>query len=76
MRVFGRVALGRTKPETVVKDYQRLSELGGLKDALDPKATTILKDNITCHNVFPCVNTTPWQLEGTVESLKGSGFAD
>ena len=71
-----KVAVLRTKPETVVKDYHRLCELGGMKDALDPKATTILKDNITWHNVFPGVNTTPWQLEGTVESLKDSGFTD
>jgi len=48
-----KVAILRTKPETVVKDYQRLCELAGLKSALDPSAKTILKDNITWHNVFP-----------------------
>ena len=71
-----KVAIVRTTPETVLKDYHRLCELGGLKGALDPSATTILKDNITWHNVFPGVNTTPWQLEGTVESLRDSGFTD
>ena len=70
------VAILRTKPETVVEDYRRLCELAGLKDGLDSSATTILKDNITWHNVFPGVNTTPWQLEGTIEGLKEAGFSD
>ena len=70
------VAILRTKPETVVEDYKKLSELAGIKKALDPSATTILKDNITWHNVFPGVNTTPWQLEGTISGLKEEGFSD
>jgi len=70
------VAILRTKPETVKDDYRRLCELAGLRKALDPSATTILKDNITWHNVFPGVNTTPWQLEGTIEALRYYGFSD
>ena len=61
-----KVAILRTTPGTAVEDYRRLCELAGLKAALDPSATTILKDNITWHLVFPGVNTTPWQLEGTI----------
>lgn len=70
------VAILRTTPETVVEDYQKLCELAGVDKALDPKATTILKDNITWHFVFPGVNTTPWQLEGTVLGLKNAGFQE
>ncbi len=69
-----KVAILRTKPATVVEDYQRLCELAGMKDALDASTQTILKDNITWHNVFPGVNTTPWQLEGTIQALKQSGL--
>lgn len=71
-----KVAILRTKPETVVDDYRRLCELGGARDALDPSATTILKDNITWHFVFPGVNTTPWQLEGTILGLQDAGLHD
>jgi hypothetical protein len=71
-----KVAILRTKPETVVDDYRRLCELGGVRDALDPSAPTILKDNITWHFVFPGVNTTPWQLEGTILGLQDAGFSD
>jgi hypothetical protein len=47
-----------------------------MRDALDPKATTIIKDNISWHLMFPSSNTTPWQLEGTILSLKASGLSD
>jgi uncharacterized protein (DUF362 family) len=69
-----KVAILRTTPETVVEDYQRLCELAEIDHALEPGAETILKDNITWHNVFPGVNTTPWQLEGTILGLKDAGF--
>ncbi|RLC22410.1 MAG: DUF362 domain-containing protein [Deltaproteobacteria bacterium] len=71
-----RVAVLRTTPETVLADYRRLCELAGLAESLEPSATTILKDNITWHFVYPGVNTTPWQLEGTILALREAGFSD
>ena len=71
-----KVAILRTTPETVLDDYQKLCELAGMKEALDPGATTILKDNISWHLLYPGANTTPWQLEGTILALKEQGFAD
>jgi len=71
-----KVAVLRTKPETVLDDYRRLSELAGIREALDPSATTILKDNISWHLMYPGSNTTPWQLEGTILGLKDAGFDD
>jgi uncharacterized protein (DUF362 family) len=71
-----KVAILRTRPETVLDDYRRLGQLAGLKEALDPSVPTILKDNITWHLVFPGVNTTPWQLEGTILALHDAGQRD
>jgi uncharacterized protein (DUF362 family) len=71
-----RVAILRTTPETVLKDYGRLCELAGIKEALDPSAKTILKDNISWHLMYPSSNTTPWQLEGTIMAMKENGFND
>jgi len=71
-----KVAVLRTKPETVLQDYARLCELAGMKGALDPSATTILKDNISWHLLYPSANTTPWQLEGTILALQQSGLSD
>jgi uncharacterized protein (DUF362 family) len=70
------VAAVRTRPETVLEDIARLSELAGMSTALDPKAKTILKDNISWHYPFPGANTTPWQLEGSIQALRGSGYED
>jgi uncharacterized protein (DUF362 family) len=71
-----RVAVLRVRPETILDDIEKLAELAGLRAALDPKSTVILKDNISWHFPFPGANTTPWQLEGTVRALRRAGYAD
>ena len=70
------VAVLRTQPETVLADYERLMNLAGMRQALDPGATTILKDNISWHYPFPGANTTPWQLEGVTLALRNAGYQD
>ena len=71
-----KVAVLRTQPETVLEDYQRLCDLAGMAEALDPNATTILKDNISWHYPMPAANTTPWQLEASILALRKAGFQD
>jgi uncharacterized protein (DUF362 family) len=70
------VAALRTHPECVLEDYDRLFDLANASQALDPQATTILKDNISWHFPFPAANTTPWQLEGTIKGLRARGYQD
>lgn len=70
------VAALQTRPETVLQDIERLCELAGLRQALDPSRSTILKDNISWHFPFPGANTTPWQLEGAILALKHAGYGD
>jgi len=74
--VKSRVAVLRTRPETVLEDIARLCELAGVKSSLRGGVTTILKDNISWHFPFPGANTTPWQLEGTILALRQAGFPD
>lgn len=74
MPTRSKVAVLRTRPDSVLQDYQRLFQLAGGAEALDPKATTILKDNISWHFPMPSANTTPWQLEGTILALRQAGF--
>ncbi len=71
-----KVAVLYTRPETVLQDYERLFELAGGRQALQPGVPTILKDNITWHFPMPGANTTPWQLEGTIRALCAGGFDD
>lgn len=71
-----KVAVLKVKPATILDDIERLTQLAEMKSALDPSATTILKDNISWHYPFPAANTTPWQLEGTIQALQKSGYSD
>jgi uncharacterized protein (DUF362 family) len=72
----GTVAVLKTTPDSVMPDIARLMDLAGAAEALDPAATTILKDNISWHLPFLSANTTPWQLEGTIRALRASGYED
>lgn len=76
MSTKSKVAVLFTTPKTVLEDYDRLFKLADGKKHLDPKATTILKDNISWHFPMPAANTTPWQLEGSILALKNAGFKD
>jgi len=76
MATKAKVSVLWTKPETVLEDHERLLELAGFRQHLDPSATTILKDNISWHFPFPSANSTPWQLEGTIVALRKAGFND
>ncbi|HEY7270804.1 MAG TPA: DUF362 domain-containing protein, partial [Dehalococcoidia bacterium] len=76
MATRAKVAVLRTKPETVLDDYERLLGTADVKQFLDASATTILKDNISWHFPFPSANSTPWQLEGTIIGLRNAGFQD
>ncbi|MEW6511494.1 MAG: DUF362 domain-containing protein [Bacteroidota bacterium] len=71
-----RVAVLKTTPETVLQDYAHLAELAGVATALRRGVPTILKDNLSWHFPFPAANTTPWQLEGAIRTLRQEGFTD
>ena len=70
------VALLRVGADTILSDIDRLVDLAGVSSALAAGKTTILKDNISWHFPFPAANTTPWQLEGTIQALGRRGFTD
>ena len=69
------VAILRTSPRTVLRDYHDLVNLAGYQDVLAKDADTALKVNISWHFFFPGSSTTPWQLEGVIRAMKQDGFA-
>ncbi len=69
-----KVAVVRTTPESVLGDVDRLVELGGIGRALPTGTEVILKDNISWHMPYLSANTTPWQLEGVIRSLRRRGY--
>jgi len=70
------VAILKISPKDVLTDIPRLMSMAGLNQAMDLRATTILKDNISWHYPFLSANTTPWQLKGTILGLQKNGFED
>ena len=69
-----KVAVINTKPETILDDISKSMEMADFTNSLDSNRATILKDNISWHFPFPGANTTPWQLEGTVLTLKNASY--
>lgn len=70
----GKVAILRTRPETVLEDYARLLALAGFQQALPPDKTTLLKINISWQTWYPACSTMPWQLEGVIRPLREAGY--
>ena len=69
-----RVAVLKTRPDTVLRDYHRLMNLAGYQDVLDRKLDTALKVNISWHFFYPGSSTTPWQLEGVIRAMAKDGY--
>src|SRR5512139_2564114 len=69
-----RVALLKTSPKTVLRDYHELLNLAGYREVIAPDADTALKINISWHFFFPGSSTVPWQLEGVIRGMKADGY--
>jgi uncharacterized protein (DUF362 family) len=68
------VAILRTRPGTVLRDYHELMNLARYQDVIAKDADTALKVNISWHFFFPGCSTAPWQLDGVIRALKTDGY--
>ena len=71
-----KVVIVKTTPETVIEDYARLMDLVEYEKVLDLSKTTILKNNISWHLLYPSANSTPWQVEGIAKKMQQDGHKD
>ncbi len=69
-----KVAVLKTKPETVLGDIGKIMEMADLARFLPKDRPTVLKDNISWHMPYLSANTTPWQIEGTIMGLQEAGY--
>ena len=69
----GKVAVLKTRPETVLEDTAEVMRLAGAEAALPTDHDTILKINISWQTWYPACSTTPWQLEGVIRELQSEG---
>jgi uncharacterized protein (DUF362 family) len=69
-----RVAILRTRPQTVLSDYHELMNLAGYQETIGKGPDTALKINVSWHFFYPACSTTPWQLEGVVRAMLRDGY--
>jgi uncharacterized protein (DUF362 family) len=69
-----KVAVLRTSPATVLRDYHELMNLAGYQDVVAKDADTGLKVNISWHFFYPGSSTTPWQLDGVIRAMMQDGY--
>ncbi len=70
----GKVAVLKTKPDTVLEDYGKLLKLIDYESALPKDKETLLKINISWQTWYPACSTTPWQLEGVIRQMQSDGY--
>src|SRR5687768_17237071 len=70
-----KVAVLKTTPATVLRDYHELMNLAGYQDVLPKDVDTALKVNVAWHFFFPASSTTPWQLDGVIRAMKRDGYS-
>jgi hypothetical protein len=73
---MGRVAVLKTKPETILEDIGEVMRLADFEKALPKDPTTGLKINISWQTWYPACSTEPWQLEVVIRTLKAAGYKD
>jgi uncharacterized protein (DUF362 family) len=69
-----RVAVVRTRPETVIEDYARVMDLAGYRDTLSRDRDTLIKLNLSWTKYFPSCSSQPWQVDGVVTKMLADGF--
>jgi uncharacterized protein (DUF362 family) len=69
-----KVAILKTSPATVLRDYHELMNLADYQEVIAGEVETALKINISWHFFFPASSTTPWQLEGVIRAMQRDGY--
>jgi uncharacterized protein (DUF362 family) len=69
-----KVAVLKTKPETVLEDYSRLLDLAEYGKVLPEGQDLLIKLNLSWTKYFPACSSEPWQVEGVVKKLLESGY--
>ena len=72
-RGCGKVAVVWTTPESVIEDYARVMHLADYGEHVPTDRDTALKINISWHIFYPGCSTTPWQLDGVIQTMLDHG---
>lgn len=70
----GKVVVLKTQPESILDDIHRLMKLADFESALPKRESTGLKINISWQTWYPACSSTPWQIEGVIQTLRSAGY--
>lgn len=70
----GKVAAIKTSPETILSDIESLMNLAEFQKTLPKDIVTGLKINISWQTWYPACSSTPWQIEGVIQTLQNAGY--
>ena len=70
------VSVVATRPQTVLHDIDQAMLMAGVEQYLSPELATLLKINISWQHWYPACSTSPWQLDGVIQSLQKLGHQD
>jgi uncharacterized protein (DUF362 family) len=70
-----RVAVVRTRPETVLADYARVMDLAGYRHTISRDRDTLLKLNLSWTKYFPSCSSQPWQVDGVLGKMLSDGYS-
>src|SRR5690242_4496630 len=70
-----RVAVVRTRPETVIADYGRVMDLAGYRETLSRDRDTLIKLNLSWTKYFPSCSSQPWQVDGVLSKMIADGYS-
>lgn len=73
MSTRSKVAVVKTRPESILEDYGHVMRLADYADTIST-GDTLLKLNLSWTKYFPACSTEPWQLEGVVRTLLQDGY--
>lgn len=69
------VYVSKTRPETVVSDYQKLLREAGYKKYLKKDSPIVLKLNLSWTKFYPACSTPPWNFEAILRWLIDFGVS-
>src|SRR5215475_1851995 len=70
-----RVAVVRTRPETVIADYARVMDLAGYRHTIARERDTLIKLNLSWTKYFPACSSQPWQVDGVLGKMLADGYS-
>src|SRR5258708_25312806 len=69
-----KVAVVKTRPDTVLEDYSRLMHLADYQAHLPKENDTLIKLNLSWSKYYPACSSEPWHVAGAIPTPIDAGY--